>query len=206
MLGSTSTLQLSELTCSRVKPASQTLSLADSGGVERLGISASSAVFSCALSAPSLDVSGSAVIGSSLLLAGPLYLNGVNIMTTIAANAGASISSSSQLSIASLTASADIQGRDVRPTRELHADGAAVLNSTLSVAGNATMSALTVAGTNVLTALSGKQATLTTSSSVSVGSVTTSGYSTMNGLRSAAGQGTTGTGANLRVVGTGDSV
>ena len=36
-LGSTSTLQLSELTCSRVKLASQTLSLADSGGVERLG-------------------------------------------------------------------------------------------------------------------------------------------------------------------------
>ena len=45
VLGSTSTLQLSELTCSRLKAASQTLSLADSGGVERLGISASSAVF-----------------------------------------------------------------------------------------------------------------------------------------------------------------
>ena len=40
LLGSTSTLQLSELTCARIKPASTTLSLADSGGVERLGISA----------------------------------------------------------------------------------------------------------------------------------------------------------------------
>ena len=56
LLGANSTLQQSELICSRVKPASQTLSLADSAGVERLGISASSAVFSCAMSAPSLDV------------------------------------------------------------------------------------------------------------------------------------------------------
>ena len=84
LLGANSTVQLSELTCSRVKPASSTLSLANSDGVERLGISASSAVFSCAVSAPSLDVSGSVIVGSSMILAGPLYLNGTNIMTTIA--------------------------------------------------------------------------------------------------------------------------
>ncbi len=35
LLGANSTVQLSELTCSRVKPASSTLSLADSGGVRR---------------------------------------------------------------------------------------------------------------------------------------------------------------------------
>ena len=57
-----------------------------------------------------------------------------------------------------------------------------------------------------MTSLSGKQAALTTSSNLSVGTVTTSGYSTMNGLRISAGQGRDGTGANLRVVGTGDSV
>ena len=46
-LGSASTLQLSELTCPQLKPSTgQTLRLADSGGVERLGITSSSAVFS----------------------------------------------------------------------------------------------------------------------------------------------------------------
>ena len=104
ILGSTSTLQLSELACSRLKPASQTLSLADSGGVERLGISASSAVFSCAVSAPSLDVGGSVVLGSSLLLAGPLYLNGQDITALIAANAVSSLGASTQLSVASYRA------------------------------------------------------------------------------------------------------
>ena len=49
-LGSTSTLQLSELTCARVKPATGTLSLADFNGVERLGL-ATMAVFSCPVSA-----------------------------------------------------------------------------------------------------------------------------------------------------------
>ena len=57
-----------------------------------------------------------------------------------------------------------------------------------------------------MTSLSGKQAALTTSSNLSVGTVTTNGYSTMNGLRISAGQGRDGAGANLRVVGTGDSV
>ena len=93
-------------------------------------------------------------------------------------------------------------------TRELHADGAAVLNSTLTVAGNATVSGtLSVAGVgNISTALSGKQAALTASSALSVASVTTSAYSTLNGLRVSGGGGAAGTGANLRVTGTGDLV
>ena len=126
-------------------------------------------------------------------------------MTTIAANAGASISSTSQLSIASLTASADIQGRDVIATRELHADGAAILNSTLAVTGNTSISgSLTVGGTNITTSLNGKQATLTTSSALSVASVTTTAVNTMSGgLRISGGQGREGTGSNLRLTGTG---
>ena len=128
-------------------------------------------------------------------------------MTTIAANAGASIRSTTQLSIASVTCTGDIQGRDVVATRELHADGAAVLNSTLTVAGNTTMSgSLTVAGTNVVTAISGKQAALTASSNLSIASLTTSAASTLNSVRVSGGQGTNGTGGNLRVVGTGDLV
>ena len=59
----------------------------------------------------------------------------------------------------------------------------------------------------MLTALAGKQSTLTTSSALSVASVTTSGSSTMSGgLRISGGQGNNGTGANLRVTGTGDAV
>ena len=57
-----------------------------------------------------------------------------------------------------------------------------------------------------MTAIAAKQNTLTTSTTLSVASVTTSGYSTMNGVRISGGQGTNGTGANLRVVGTGDLV
>ena len=63
-----------------------------------------------------------------------LYLNGMNI-TTLIANAGASISSTSQLSVTSVTCSADVQARDVIAKRELHADGAVFLNSTVTVAG-----------------------------------------------------------------------
>ena len=66
---------------------------------------------------------------------------------------------------------------------------------------------LTVGGTNITTALSGKQATLTTSSVLSVSSVTAAAASTMSGgLRISGGQGNNGTGASLRVTGTGDSV
>ena len=129
-------------------------------------------------------------------------------MTTIAANAGASISSTSQLSVASVTCTADIQGRDIAATRELQCDGAATLNSTLTVWGNTSMAgSLTVNGTNITTALSGKQATLTTSSVLSVASVTTTAVNTMSGgLRISGGQGTNETGALLRLTGTGDSV
>ena len=109
------------------------------------------------------------MIGSSLVLAGPLYLNGVNIMTTIAANAGSSLGASTQLSVASLSCSGDVQARDVVATRELHADGAAVLNSTLTVAGATTITGtLTVGGSNLATAIAAKQNALTTSSALSV--------------------------------------
>ena len=87
-LSSSSALQLSELTCAWVKPATAILSLADSNGVERLGISAGSAVFSAPVSAPSLDGGGSIVCGSSAFVLGPLYLGGTDIMTTIAAGLG----------------------------------------------------------------------------------------------------------------------
>ena len=65
------------------------------------------------------------------------------------------------------------------------------------------MAAVTIAGVNVATALNGKQATITSSTALSAASLTTSGYSTMNGLRIAAGQGRDGVGASLRVVGSG---
>ena len=104
-MSSSSTLQLSELTCSLLRPASgQTLRLADSGGTERLGL-ASTAVFSCPVSAPSIDVSGSAIIGSSMVLAGPLYLAGVDISTTISGKQ-ATITTSTALSASTLTAAA----------------------------------------------------------------------------------------------------
>ena len=124
-------------------------------------------------------------------------------MSTIAANAGASISSTTQLSVASVTCTGDIQGRDVVATRELHADRAAVLNSSLTVAGNTTMSGtLTVAGTNVMTILSGKQAALTTSSAVSVASVSSSTGMTITGGRG----GVSTNGAQLRVVSSNSSI
>ena len=55
-----------------------------------------------------------------------------------------------------------------------------------------------------MTAIAAKQNLLTTSTALSVASVTTSGYSTLNGVRVAAGGGQHGTGASLRVTGTGD--
>ena len=102
-LTSSSMLQLRELTCARVKPATATLSLADSNGVERLGISAGSAVFSAPVSAPSIDVAGSAVIGSSMILAGPLYLNGTDLATTLSGKQAA-LTTSSARSVASVAA------------------------------------------------------------------------------------------------------
>ena len=82
------------------------------------------------------------------------------------------------------------------------------MNSTLTVAGATTITGiLTVGGSNLATAIAAKQNALTTSSALSVASVTTTAASTMSGgLRIYGGQGTHGTGANLRVVGTGDSV
>ena len=163
VLGASSALQLDSLTCSRLKPATnQDLQLSDSAGVVQLGLSSNAATFLREVSAPSLNVTGSLLVGGSALITGPLYVNGTNIMSTIAANAGASISSTSQLSVASLTCTGDIQGRDVVATRELHVDGACVLNGSL-----------TCGGVNVMTSLIGKQAALTTSSNLSVGTVTT---------------------------------
>ena len=57
-----------------------------------------------------------------------------------------------------------------------------------------------------MTAISAKQNLLTTSTALSVASMTTSGYSTLNGVRVSGGQGNHGTGASLRVTGTGDLV
>ena len=126
-------------------------------------------------------------------------------MTAIAnAGGGTTISATTQLSLAGVTASGDIQGRDIVATRELHADGAMVLNGTLAVGGAATLSGtLTVGGSNVMTAIAAKQNALTTTTALSVASVTTTSASTLNGVRVSGGQGQAGTGANLRVVGTG---
>ena len=124
-------------------------------------------------------------------------------MTTIAANAGASISSTTPLSVASVTCTGDILGRDVVATRELQADGAAVLNSTLTVAGNTTMSGtLTVAGTNVLNSLAAKQAALTSTSGVSVATVSATTGMTITGGRG----GVSTNGAQLRVVSSNSSI
>ena len=117
-------------------------------------------------------------------------------MTAIAnAGGGTTINANTQLSVASVTCTGDISARDVSATRELHVDGATVLNGTL-----------TVSGTNIVTAIAAKQNLLTTSTALSVASVTTSGYSTLNGVRVSGGQGQHGTGASLRLTGTGDLV
>ena len=91
-------------------------------------------------------------------------------MTTIAANAGSTISSTTQLSVASVTCTGDIQGRDISATRELHVDGAAFCNSTL-----------TVAGVDVMTALAAKQNALTASSALSCSTLSASGTISMSG-------------------------
>ena len=81
-------------------------------------------------------------------------------MQAIAA-AGTTIDATTQLSVASVTATGDLQGRDVVATQELHADGAAIFNSTLAVAGNTTIGGtLLVNNVNVVSAINGKQDTL----------------------------------------------
>ena len=57
-----------------------------------------------------------------------------------------------------------------------------------------------------MTAIAAKMHSPTTSTALSVGSVTTSASSTLNGVRVSGGQGQNGTGASLRVTGTGDLV
>ena len=92
-------------------------------------------------------------------------------MHAIAAGGGGStINANSQLSVASLTCTGDISARDVSALGELHADGATVLNGTL-----------TVAGTNVMTSLAQKQNVFTASTPLSVGAVTSSGIIRSNG-------------------------
>ena len=111
-------------------------------------------------------------------------------MTAIAAAGSSSIKASTQLSVASVTTSADIQGRDVIATREFHVDGAAVLNGSL-----------TCGGVNVMTSLSGKQAALTTSSNLSVASVASTMVASTTGMTITGGRGGVATnGAQLRVV------
>ena len=116
-------------------------------------------------------------------------------MTAIANAGGSTIDASSQLTVASVTAGGDIQARDLLATRELHVDGAAILNGTL-----------TVGGVNLQTAIAPKQNALTASTALNVASVTTSGICNLNGIRVSGGQGQHGTGASLRVTGTGDLV
>ena len=169
--------------------AGQNLRLSSAEGVVLLELAVLTATFLRALSVPSLDCSGSIQCSGSALVGGPLYVGGTDIVAAIAGNA---VGAASNLSLTSVTASGDISARDLVARRELHVDGAAVLNSSL-----------TVAGTNVLSAIAAKQGAITSTTVLSASSLTTSGYSTMNGLRIAAGQGYNGTGANLRVVGTG---
>ena len=97
---------------------------------------------SASSSAPSIDVSGSALVGGSALVAGPLYIGGQDVMAAIAsAGGGTTINATTQLSLAGVTASGDIQARDLVATRDLHVDGAAVLNGTLTVGGSNVMTA-----------------------------------------------------------------
>ena len=82
-------------------------------------------------------------------------------------------------------------------------DNAAVLNSTLTVAGNSTLSGtLTVSGTNVLTSLAAKQSTLSGSSAVSVASVQASAGMLITGGRG----GVSTYGAQLRLSSSNSSI
>ena len=142
VLSAASSLQLESLQCSRLKAAAgQSLQLSDSAGVVQLGLAIDAATFLRTVSAPSLDVSGSILCSGSALFGGPLYIGSTNVAAAIA-NIPI-IGTSSQLSVASVTCTGDISARDVTATRELHVDGAAVLNSTLTVAGTNVMSAIT---------------------------------------------------------------
>ena len=106
-ISASSVLALQELTCSLIKPTSgRTLSLGDSTGIERLGLS-SVAVFSCPVSMPSLDIGGSAIIGSSMILAGPLYLGGTDLAITLAQKQNA-LTSSTNLQTGTIAATGTI--------------------------------------------------------------------------------------------------
>ena len=92
-------------------------------------------------------------------------------MTAIAnAGGGSTIDANTQLAVASVTCTEDISGRDLIATRELHVDGATVLNSSL-----------TVDGTNVMSAIADKQNAITGATSLSLSAVTTSGAIRSNG-------------------------
>ena len=61
-------------------------------------------------------------------------------MQAIAAAGGTTIDATTQLSVASVTATGDLQGHDVVATNELHVDGSAVLNGDVTIAGSASAS------------------------------------------------------------------
>ena len=97
---------------------------------------------------------------------------------------GTTIDANTQLAVASVTCTGDITARDLTATRELHVDGATLLNGTL-----------TVAGTNVMSAIAAKQNALTASTALSLSSVTAS-----NGMVITGGRGGVSTaGAVLRL-------
>ena len=136
-----------------------------------LGIAPNSATFLRAVSAPSLESTGSLLCSSSAVIGGPLYVGGTDVMTAIA-NAGSAIGASSQLAVASVTCTGDVTARDLVATGELHADGATVLNGTL-----------TVGGANVMSAIAAKQAAFAASAALSLSSVTASNGMVITGGR-----------------------
>ena len=70
VLSSASSLQLDNLTCSRLRPATgQNLQLSDAAGIVQLALSSNAATFLRTLSAPSIEISSSALVSGVLLLA-----------------------------------------------------------------------------------------------------------------------------------------
>ena len=92
-------------------------------------------------------------------------------MTAIANAGGSTINANTMLSVASVTCSGDISSRDVTATRELHVDGAAVLNSSL-----------TVGGVNVMSAIASKQNALTSSAALSCSTLSASSTVSLSGI------------------------
>ena len=108
-------------------------------------------------------------------------------MAAIASAGSSAINANTQLAVASVTCTGDITARDLTATRELHVDGATVLNGTL-----------TVAGSNVMSAIAAKQNELTASSTLTLSSVIAS-----NGVTITGGRGRSpSAGAQLRLVST----